>query len=429
MKRLPDGIVLLHARSALVNQDQLLTHGFHQDPSFYYFTGLPNAVGAILAVDGPARESWLFVPTELSGMAAVVRNPFIQAGTESVTRLMIEHVVRWDQFASYIDRRFSADPNLIFYTDDTGAFMFSPSPESNPPGLAPIEDSLLLWRNALVARWPKATIRSASKSIRNMRLVKSEAEIQVMRRVSKVSAGALLASLRKLRPGLPQRQVEAEIVGACMGLGGEGPSFWPLAATGPNSGVPMYLEALADYHHMNRVMGSGDLVHLDLGCEVDHYGGDVGRTVPVSGRFDPGQRETWELLVRAYQAGLATMRDGVRRQDVFAVSIREIERLANTVRNPLTKKAVAKLLGKDGTQLWYMHSSGIECCETEPEVLRSGMVVVFEPSVTVDGQGFYLEDMILITPSGYEILTAGLPYSADEIESLMTTKADRKSSR
>ena len=416
MKRLPDGLLLLHARSILKTEDQ---NGFRQDADFYYFTGLENAVGAILAIDAPAQESWLFVPSKLSGLADMMKQAFIKPGAEAQAQLKIEHVVRWEEFASYVDRRLAANPGLIIYTDDGSFSNVWLRHESNPPGLAPIENPFRLWRRAIEERWPKATLKSGSPAIVEMRRLKSEAEIAVMRRVASVSARALRAGLGALRPERSQREVEAEIVRECIRSGGEGPSFWPWAMSGPNSAFPAPFSSFADYRHLNRVMKQGELVRLDIGCAVDHYEGDVGRTAPVSGRFDPGQRETWELLVSAYRAGLRVMRDGVRTVDVIAASLREVERLKDKMKTPLGRKAVDVLLGKDGTQYWQVHGVGLESAEPIPDVLRSGMTVDFEPIFAVEGQGFYLEDMILVTRDGHEILTTGLPYSASEIEHLV----------
>jgi len=180
----------------------------------------------------------------------------------------------------------------------------------------------------------------------------------------------------------------------------------------PDCGVPDE----ADYRHLNRVMKAGEVARVDVGCDMDHYKGDVGRTAPVSGRFDAGQRETWELLVAAYRAGLAVFRDGVTRDAVFAASLAEVRRRQPGMKTPLGKKAAEVLLGKDGLQWWEIHGVGLDTAEGLPEVLRAGMTVDFEPIFSVEGQGFYLEDMILVTPMGHEILTPGLPYSADEIE-------------
>jgi Xaa-Pro aminopeptidase len=185
---------------------------------------------------------------------------------------------------------------------------------------------------------------------------------------------------------------------------------------GPTSAFPAPFESLADYRHLNRRMQSGEVVRVDVGCDVDHYRGDVGRTVPVSGRFDAGQRETWELLIGAYRAGLAKFRDGVRRDDVFAASLAEIGRRRPALSTALGRKAAEALLAPDGFKHWQAHGVGLEAAEGMPEILRAGMVLAFEPIFSVEGQGFYLEDMVLVTKDGHEILTPGLPYSADEIE-------------
>ena len=257
-----------------------------------------------------------------------------------------------------------------------------------------------------------------------MRSIKSPAEIEVLRRVGSASAQALRAGMSAVRPGRPQREAEAAVVSACIDAGAEGPSFWPWTMAGPTSAFPAPFESLADYRHLNRRMQSGEVVRVDVGCDVDHYRGDVGRTVPVSGRFDAGQRETWELLIGAYRAGLSKFRDGARRDDVFAASLAEIRRRQPALSTALGRKAAEVLLAPDGLKYWQAHGVGLEAAEGMPDTLRAGMVLAFEPIFSVEGQGFYLEDMVLVTKDGHEILTPGLPYSAEEIE--RATRANRK---
>jgi len=105
IKRLPDGILLLHAQPGLRLLDQ---SSFHQDATFYYFTGLESAINAILAIDGAAGESWLFVPSKLRlsiGTPAVLKKATVPVSSESAAVLRIEHVVDWNDFISYINRR------------------------------------------------------------------------------------------------------------------------------------------------------------------------------------------------------------------------------------------------------------------------------------------------------------------------------------
>jgi Xaa-Pro aminopeptidase len=140
--------------------------------------------------------------------------------------------------------------------------------------------------------------------------------------------------------------------------------------------------------------------------------------VPASGTFDPQQRETWELLIAAYRAGLREIRGGASARDVIAACTREVERRRGALRTVLARHAADTLVARAG-RIWQLHGVGLEDAEPPVDTLRAGTVFAFEPSFTVDGQAFYLEDMILVTPTGREILTPGLPYTAAEIERVM----------
>jgi Xaa-Pro aminopeptidase len=419
VKRFADGILLLHARPGMKGIDE---GQFRQDRGFYYLTGLGDAMNALLALDGPRKESWLFVPP-----AGRFRRAEVAPGPETAARLGLDHVVAWEDLVPYLDRRLQEGPPPILYTENGGFTGMALGSLSNPPGLDPIDNRFLLFPRALAARWPKAVVRPAD-ALDHMRSVKSPYEIEALRRVGRASATALLAGLQSLVPGRAQRESEASVVSACLAAGAEGPSFWPWVMTGPNAAFPAPFEAFADYRHLNRAMAAGEVARVDVGCALDHYEGDVGRTAPVSGRFDPGQRETWELLVAAYRAGLATVRDGVRAELVIAASLREVAARRDTLKTTLGRRAAEELLGKDGTRYWEIHGVGLDSAEGQPRELRAGMVVAFEPIFSVEGLGFYLEDMVLVTGEGHEILTPGLPYSADEIEAATGVSSGRRRS-
>jgi Xaa-Pro aminopeptidase len=193
--------------------------------------------------------------------------------------------------------------------------------------------------------------------------------------------------------------------------------------SGPNAVFPTPFTSSVDMHNLNRVMRRGEVARLDIGCQVDHYMGDVGRTVPVSGSFTPDQAEVIDLLVATYRAGLVVLRDGVADSTVVQASIAEARRLRPTMRTALGRHAAAVISERDSIPYWQIHGIGLDIAESLPTVLRAGMVLDYEPIFVVDGQGFYMEDMILITPTGYEILTKGLPYSAVEIERAMRPRA------
>ena len=408
MRRFPNGIVLLHARSDFISQTAWYQHTFHEDPSFYYFSGVETSRSSILAVDGTSRETWLFAPTKLSGRAVASPAP----GADLAGQLGIEHAAPWEEFVPWIERRLASNPPPTLYVDDTdswwGQRRFGRDiPESNPPGLDPIVDSKLLWRLSIERRWPAAKVQSASPVIHEMRFVKSPAEIERMRAASKATVEAWFRGAEAVGNGDSPRQVEAAVVRACTDNGAQGPSFWPIL-TGLHS----------DYYDPPK-FPEGRLVQIDLGCDLDRYHTDTKRPVPVSGRFTPEQKEIWEFFVSAYRAGLTAIHDGARRDDVFEAMIREADRRKSTVPSGPVQKAAAAITDRQGaSRSWLLHSMGLECCEAEPEILRAGMTVAFEPSIIVEGQSYTIEDVTLVTKDGYEVL-APLPYEAAGIERSM----------
>jgi Xaa-Pro aminopeptidase len=398
IRRYPDGIVLLHARADFYGWD---TFNFREDASFYYFLGGGEYISSILAMDGTSRETWLFVPTKLSAFADRWM-PRPTPGADSAARLGIEHVRPWEDFAPWIERRLASSPAPVLYVDDTknwwGKRKYGRDiPESNPPGLDPIVDAQRLWRLSLERRWPAATVKSASTVIEEMRSIKSAAEIERMRAAGKATVGAWLRGSMAIGHGDGPRQVQAEVVRGCVDNGAQSPSFWP------------QVEKSSD----------GRLMTLDIGCELDHYQTDTCRMVPESGHFSPEQKETWEFFVAAYRAGLAAIHDGARRVDLFEAMIREAEHRKGQLKSELARRLAAAILDKEtGTQLWLVHSQGLLEGEVEPEILRAGMIVAFEPSTMAEGQFFNIEDETLVTREGYEVL-APLPYDASAIERSM----------
>jgi Xaa-Pro aminopeptidase len=409
--KLHDGILLLHARTPAASADQ---HGFQQDASFFYFTGLANQPEAILALDGPRKEARLFVPPAPTAFGFPVEGVSLAPGEASARQHGLAAVEPWQEIVPYIRKRMT-EGVLRFYVDE------SRRPESlgAPEPLWPVSGEKTLWRRSLAQAFPGARIESAAAVIRELRWVKSPAEIEVLRRSAGASAAAVLAGLRALRPGRSQRAAEADVVRACIESGAEGPSFWPWLMSGPNAQVSQLVRSVYDYRHLNRVMQPGELVRVDIGCGVDHYGGDVGRTAPVSGRFSDGQRETWNVLIGAYRAGLASIRAGVTLTTVMDASRRELAGQESTLTTDLARRAVRALLAEGGMSLWSIHGVGVDSGETPLPELRQGSVIAFEPMFEVGDDAFYLEDMILVTREGQEILSAGLPYTAAEIEGAM----------
>ena len=418
LEKVPDGIVLLRSSSGLKHWDE---SGFHQDPSFYYFTGLANAHGAILALDGAKKESWLFVMpripafTDLKGFDAV----FIDAGPQTEKELGIDHVVAWDQFATFIESRRKDNPKLVLYTDLGGQTgdMSGDNKFGTPPGLGPMQNPNLTWTNMLRQKWSDIEVKDAFAILDQVRSVKSPAELARMRQAAVVTAEGFWAGVRAIAPGKTQRQVEGAVLDSCLQAGSDGPSLWPWVRSGPYALENVLFEQFVDYHNMDRKMQAGEVVRLDLGCDFQMYKGDFGRTIPVSGHFDEGQRETMELLNGAYLAGVNAMKPGASSKDLFAATLAYIDQHQSELKTPMAKDAAASALKRKG---YALHGLGVDMAEGAPQTFQAGNVLCYEPQFTSGNQSFFVEDTFLITAAGHEVINPPLPYSPKDIEQAMS---------
>ena len=409
----PDAILLFRSRSTEMPEN---ADGLRQSGNFYYFTGLSNVIGAVLALDARRKESWLFVPEPgalAGGFTSLFHPPYgyIAPGPETAASLGIDHVVPWTEIDAFLSRRLAEDSTLVL----RGPFRPDTSVTSLSPSVAAGQSEAVMWQRALHSRFPRARFGNARVAVA-LRTVKDSGEIAILGRVAESSVAALRAGLASLRPGRRQRDAEIDVLAACVRSGADGISFWPWIMTGPNSSIIQAIQSLADARFLDREMRAGELARVDVGCARESYEGDVGRTAPVSGRFDSGQREAWELLVAAYRAGLGAIGPGRTTGEVLSVFRGEIEKRRPSLHTAFGKRTAAAALEREGLQWAQLHGVGIEAAEFLGDTLRAGNVLAFEPILIVDGIGLYLEDMILVTNTGAEVLTKGLPYSADEIE-------------
>jgi Xaa-Pro aminopeptidase len=404
MQKIPDGMIALHSVSGLKHWDE---SGFHQDASFFAFTGLPNLRNAILVLDGTDGQTWLFM----------MRRAALAADAE--TALKIDHIVPWDNFVSFVDSRRKSNPKLVFYLDSAGQTGGMSGNVSNPPGIAAIENPHLLWREAIRQRWSDLEIKDAFPILDEVRWVKSAAELALLRKAASITAEGFWAGAHAIAPGKTQRQVEGEVIRACFNAGSDGASIWPWVRSGPFTMPSVLFDAFADYRNMDRTMLGGEVVRLDLGCDFQMYKGDFGRTIPVSGHFDAGQKETMELLNGAYLAGVQAMKPGANPGQVHEAFKSYVEAHEKDLRTPLAREAAAAALKNPGQAL---HGLGVDMAEGTPKVFREGNVVCYEPALPAGGQAYFVEDTILITREGHEILNPALPYSPSDIERAMAKR-------
>jgi Xaa-Pro aminopeptidase len=404
----PDGLIVLKANALEKAMEQ---PAWVQDPAFQYFSGLQHVPGGILVIDASAGRSVLFAgPAPVSfGQPAEALD--VHLHPELVAGAGLDSVLPWDEFVPWMRERLSEGVGTIYLDEPR-----RPLAAGVPAGMRAVQGAHALWRLSLGEAFPTARFSSAATTIRGMRWKKSPFEIQALRENARASAAALIRGMRAVGPGVMQRAAEAAVVAGCLEEGAEGPSFWPWMMSGPNAQFGQLIRSFFDNHNLNRAMAAGELVRADIGCAGGGYGGDVGRTVPVSGSFSPDQARVWDLLIVGFRGGLRAMGDGVPLDSVRSASRRAIAAAAAS--EPGLAGLAGAMNAEDGVN-WHIHGIGIESGETAVNPLVAGVVIAYEPGFRVGPDAYYLEDMILITDRGAEILTKGLPYSSVEMAAFL----------
>ena len=281
-------------------------------------------------------------------------------------------------------------------------------------------------------------IVALSTLLHEQRLIKDGAEIKLMRKAARISAAAHKQVMRLCRPGDWEYALEAAFVHSCAEQGGRFQAYSPIVGGGSNACVLHYVD------NGDRLR-DGDLVLIDAGCEYQGYASDITRTFPVNGRFSPAQRELYELVLEAQLAAIAKAVPGNRWNDPHEAAVRVLTKgLARLGILPGGKSAVARHIKDEKYKPFYMHRTGHWLGMDVHDVgeykldgkwrtLEPGMVLTVEPGLYIpDGVadsehavpeayrhiGIRIEDDVLITEGGNEVLSAGAPKSVAEIEAM-----------
>ena len=277
---------------------------------------------------------------------------------------------------------------------------------------------------------------SSDRLLHEQRLIKDAAEIRIMRKAASISVAAHRRVMRACRPGRWEYELEADFVHACAERGGRFQSYPPIVGSGANACVLHYV----DNRHQLR---DGDLVLIDAGCEYAGYASDITRTFPVNGRFSPPQRELYELVLAAQRAAIAKAVPGNRWDAPHKAAVRTLTKgLVELGILEGTKKEVPTLVKEEKYKPFYVHRTGHWLGMDVHDVgeyrvdgkwrrLQPGMVLTVEPGLYIPAErkeapkryrniGIRIEDDLLITERGSEILSAEAPRTVEEIESWMS---------
>jgi Xaa-Pro aminopeptidase len=280
------------------------------------------------------------------------------------------------------------------------------------------------------------SIHDPLMDLHEMRLIKRGAEVDLLRHAVAVSAQGHLRAMRVTRPGMREFELQAEIEYVFKRAGARAPGYTSIVGAGANACVLHHVE--------NRgVLREGELVLVDAGAEVGWYTGDITRTWPVSGRFDGHQRELYDLVLRAQMDVIRMVRPGVPYNQLHDRSVRTLTEgmldlgiLEGSFDEAIEQKTYRKWF-MHGTGHWLgidVHDVGAYAFDGEPgRPLEPGMVFTVEPGLYFHadeegcpdrfrGMGIRIEDDILVTEDGCEVLSRDVPKEPEEIEAIVGTE-------
>jgi Xaa-Pro aminopeptidase len=298
------------------------------------------------------------------------------------------------------------------------------------------DQRLVGWVNGLRAqakhgRHAPHEIVALEHALHEMRLFKGRGEIEQMRHAARIAAAAHLRAMRFCRPGAFEYEVAAEIRHEFNRADAD-ISYLPIVGGGANGCILHYRENASE-------LRDGELLLIDAGCEFRHYASDITRTFPVNGRFSPAQRAAYDLVLEANRAAIEAVRPGEHWNRPHEVAVQTLT--AGMVRLGLLKGRVPALVKEEAYRRFYMHKTGHWLGMDVHDVgeykigdawrdLEPGMVLTIEPGLYIPpgtrgvppefrNIGIRIEDDVLVTRDGCEVLTDGVPKDADAIEAVM----------
>jgi Xaa-Pro aminopeptidase len=268
--------------------------------------------------------------------------------------------------------------------------------------------------------------------LHEMRLYKSRQEINAMRKAARISAAAHQRAMSVCRPGMYEYQIEAELLHTFMHKGSRSPAYPSIVGAGANSCILHYIDN-------NDALKDGDMLLIDAGAEYDSYASDVTRTFPVNGRFTKEQQAIYEIVLEAQLTAIDKVQPGNSWNEPHDAAVEVITRGLRDL--GILKGRVSKLVKDEAYKPYYMHKTGhwlgMDVHDVgdykvgdEWRTFEPGMVTTVEPGLYMSPNvttlskrwwniGVRIEDDVLVTKDGCEVLSAAAPKLVDDIEAIM----------
>ena len=419
MDMMGEGSVAIVPTSPVRPRNRDVEFPFRPDSNFYYLTGFdePEAVAALV----PGREEGEFVMFCRERDPAAEQWHGARLGLEGVReRHGADDTYPIGDLDDVLPGLLEDKPRLYYAMGHHGEF----------------DRRMIAW----IAHVRAGARRSGGleevvmldRLVHEMRLFKSKAEIAAMSKAAQVSAAAHERAMRICRPGMAEYRIEAELLHEFAQGGCRAPAYPSIVAGGANA-------CTLHYTRNSDKLRKGDLLLIDAGAEYECYASDITRTFPVNGKFSRAQRDVYSLVLAAQAAAIDTAAPGRTFEDVHMAAVRVL--VEGLLALGALKGRVKRVIDAEKYKRFYMHRTGhwlgmdvhdVGSYRTgdEPRTLEPGMVMTVEPGLYIApddrkapkrlrGIGIRIEDDVLVTQSGCEVLTAAAPKSIEEIESIV----------
>ena len=405
-EKIGDGVAVIVADEAHVHVVR-----FHQSPDFYYLTGIEEP-GSVLVLDGAKKQSYVFArkrspgkvkvegpgllelpaPHEAYGLTQVLPIENLISVLNNVTRdarKLYLQLTPPDSLQMARDEMEAAEDSLLNH----------PLYQYKPPRKQVV--------NRLHELYPQLTMEDVNPLLDSLRWIKTPYEIERLRRSGQIGAEGIKEAIRGTKPGMFEYELEAAAQFVHTKLGAHD-AFILIVASGPNT-------ATVHYDANTRQMQAGELVLMDTGADYAYYNSDITRTWPVSGTFTPEQEKMYRCILEARQAIIAAMKPGV--------TIKQLQDVSEEVYRKHGYRQEFLKLGR-----YVGHYVGLSVHDVNSfnllQPLQAGVVFNVEPVLEMPERKIHLrlEDTVLVTPTGAETLTAGVPVEINEIYALIREK-------
>ena len=386
MRKLKTGLAVMYGADNVVTNSPV-GPAFQQDPDFAWLTGITDEPGAVL----------LLAPGELEDREMLLlpsRNPEaerwnverVPLGAELERRTGFGRVARVSQLGGLLTALASRHKDLHFLGPIVG-----PS--------SPIPPVLDLY-GKVAQRIPGVKTIDSSALLPRLRIVKEPRELEMIKKAVAATRRGHLAAMRSVRPGWNERQLTELVEAEFRVGGGQGLGFGTIVAAGRNA-------ASLHYTGGEGSINAGEMILIDAGASVGGYASDITRTFPATGVFTTKQRADYDLVLEAQNAAVTKLRAGVHFRDLSEAA-KDVFRRAGRI-DEFTH-GLGHFVGL------HVHDAG-----DTSQPIPAGAVLTIEPGLYLQSEnyGIRIEDMYLVTSTGAEHLSAGIPRTATEIEQFM----------